>query len=336
MNFKLPIFFGLSAAVAVLLILAFQGGTSTEETASPPGNYRLVNEDGLAQIVELPKLKASYDFAGEPLPMDNFDVRERLERELVVNSYYHSGTSLNLRKAVRYFPVIEKILAEKGLPEDLKYLAVAESNLSNVTSPAGAKGFWQFMKPSAGQFGLQVNSEVDERFHLEKSTEAACTYFLQLKKRFGTWTNAAAAYNVGPTRFSREKGLQKMDSYYDLNLNEETGRYLFRIVAIKEVLSNPKSFGFFFGAEEGFPPLDDYKIVEVKKSIPSIGDFAKEHGTTYRMIKVYNPWLISHKLTIVLGRLIKLRCRTDSRSFKLIVKVLNFEHRVVDRIFEPQ
>lgn len=302
MNLKLPIFFGLSAAVAILLILAFQGGTAIEPVKIPPSNYRLINEDGLAQIVQLPELKDRYDFAGEPLPMDNFDVRERLERELVVNSYYHSGTSLNLRKTVRYFPVIEKILAEKGLPEDLKYLAVAESNLSNATSPAGAKGFWQFMKPSAAQFGLQVNSEVDERFHLEKATEAACTYFLQLKKRFGTWTDAAAAYNVGPTRFAREKGLQKMDSYYDLNLNEETGRYLFRIVGIKEVLSNPKSFGFYFGAEEGFPPLDDYKIVEVNNSIPSIGDFAKEHGTTYRMIKVYNPWLISHKLTNSAGK----------------------------------
>ncbi len=311
MNNKLPIFFGLSAAVAILLILAFQGGTNLETIDDIlPSNYRLVNEDGLAQIVQLPTLKGSYDFAGEALPLDNFDVRERLERELVVNSYYHSGTSLNLRKSVRYFPVIEKILAEKGLPEDLKYLAVAESNLSNATSPAGAKGFWQFMKPSAGQFGLEVNSEVDERFHLEKATEAACTYFLQLKKRFGNWTNAAAAYNVGPTRFNREKNLQKMDSYYDLNLNEETGRYLFRIVAIKEVLSNPKAFGFFFGEDEGFPPLVDYKVVTVKKSIPSIGDFAKEHGTTYRMIKVYNPWLISHKLTVSAGNSYEIKVPT--------------------------
>ena len=287
---------GLIIALVIVGIFAFAGGTD-EPTTEKGKTYRLINEDGLAQIVEIPKLKKAYNFAGEPLPMDNFDVKERLKRELIVNSYYHSGTSQNLIKKVRYFPLIETILKAEGLPEDLKYLAVAESNLANVTSPAGAKGFWQFMKPSAQQFGLEVNSEVDERFHLEKATYAACSYFKNLKKRFGSWTNAAAAYNVGPTRFAQEKNRQRMDSYYDMNLNPETGRYVFRVVAIKEVMDNPKNFCFLFDEAEGFPPLDDYKIVKVNTSIPNLGDFAKEQGTTYRMLKVYNPWLISHKLT---------------------------------------
>jgi hypothetical protein len=287
---------GLFVAALIIVGLAFSGGT--EDAPDTANTKSTKNRYGLAQVVEIPELKKAYNFAGEPLPMDNFDVRERLKRELIVNSYYHSGTSQNLAKSIRYFPEIERILQEEGLPADLKYLAVAESNLSNVTSPAGAKGFWQFMVPSAQQFGLEINSEVDERFHLEKATRAACAYFRQLKDRFGSWTNAAAAYNVGPTRFAREKELQRMDSYYDMNLNPETGRYLFRVVAIKEVLGHPQDFGFRFDNEEGFPPLDDYKVVKVDASIPNLGDFAKEQGTTYRMLKLYNPWLISHKLTV--------------------------------------
>ena len=287
---------GLLVSALVIVGLAFSGGT--ENSPQKSVNSTPKNQYRLAQVVEIPELKKAYNFAGEPLPMDNFDVRERLKRELIVNSYYHSGTSQNLAKSVRFFPEIERILKEESLPEDLKYLAVAESNLSNVTSPAGAKGFWQFMEPSAQQFGLEINSEVDERYHLEKATRAACAYFRQLKNRFGSWTNAAAAYNVGPTRFAREKEIQRMDSYYDMNLNPETGRYLFRVVAIKEVLRHPQDFGFRFDNEEGFPPLDDYKVVKVDASIPNLGDFANEQGTTYRMLKLYNPWLISHKLTV--------------------------------------
>lgn len=290
------IYTGLFIAALIIIGLAFSGGTGEAEKASPVSNS--LRQEGLTQVVEIPRLKKSYNFAGERLPMDNFDVRERLKRELIVNSYYHSGTSQNLVKSVRYFPEIERILKEEGLPEDLKFLAVAESNLSNVTSPAGAKGFWQFMVPSAQQFGLEINSEVDERFHLEKATRAACTYFRNLQKRFGSWTNAAAAYNVGPTRFAQEKERQRMDSYYDMNLNSETGRYLFRVVAIKEVLKHPHDFGFRFGQEEGYPPLEDYKVVKINQSIPNLGDFAKQQGTTYRMLKVYNPWLISYKLTV--------------------------------------
>ncbi|HKK75572.1 MAG TPA: transglycosylase SLT domain-containing protein [Saprospiraceae bacterium] len=290
------IYTGLFIAALIIIGLAFSGGT--EESNKDGSSMGPMAKDGLTQVVEIPKLKKTYNFAGEDLPMNNFDVRERLKRELIVNSYYHSGTSQNLVKSVRYFPEIEAILREEGLPEDLKYLAVAESNLSNVTSPAGAKGFWQFMVPSAQQFGLEINSEVDERFHLEKATRAACTYFKNLRERFGTWTNAAAAYNVGPTRFAREKERQRMDSYYDMNLNAETGRYIFRVVAIKEVLKHPQDFGFRFDHEEGFPPLDNYKMVKVNTSIPNLGDFAKEQGTTYRMLKIYNPWLISYKLTV--------------------------------------
>lgn len=291
------VYLGFFAALAIVLTLAFNGGDDPQPEVTEPSPTKAGRKDGLPQVIKPVPLKKKYDFAGEPLPLDNFDVRERLARELTVNSYYHSSTTENLKKMVRYFPVIESILRANGLPEDLKYLAVAESNLSNATSPAGAKGFWQFMAPSARAYGLEVNREVDERYHLEKSTQAACQYFQDLYERFGSWTMAAAAYNSGPTRLSREKTLQRMDNYYDMNLNVETGRYIFRIVAIKEVMQNPEDFGFYINGEAAYPPLKDYRILEVNQPIENLGDFAIEQGISYRMLKLYNPWLISHALS---------------------------------------
>ncbi len=249
--------------------------------------------------IYIPSVDATdeYWFAGERIPVENFDVRERLERELIVNTYYHTSTILNLKKMTRFFPVIEPIMNEHGIPDDFKYLSVAESNLGNVTSPAGAKGFWQFMKGTAGDYGLEVNSEVDERYHLEKATRAACQYLKRYHEKFGSWTNTAAAYNMGPSGFAKESEKQKFSNYFDLNLNQETSRYIFRILAIREVLEDPAKFGFDIPEEEKYQPLDDYSVVQVDGSIPSLGDFAKEHGTTYRLLKVYNPWLLSYKLT---------------------------------------
>ena len=238
-----------------------------------------------------------YWFAGERIPTENFDVRERLERELIVNTYFHTSTILNLKKMTRYFPVIEPILKEHGIPDDFKYLAVAESSLTNATSPAGAKGFWQFMKGSADDYGLEVNSEVDERYHLEKATHAACEYLKKYRNKLGSWISTAAAYNMGPTGFENEVDKQKFDNYFDMNLNEETGRYVFRIIAIREVLQNPEKFGYDIPVEEKYLPLDDFAIVSINEPVPNLGDFAKQYGTTYRMLKLYNPWLLDYKLT---------------------------------------
>ena len=210
---------------------------------------------------------------------------------------------LNLKNARRFFPIIEPILKEEGVPDDFKYIAVAESNFRNVSSQAGAKGFWQFMTPVAKSFGLEINQEVDERYHLEKATRAACKHITKYKKRFGTWTNALGAYNMGETRFAREREIQGMDSYYDMNFGSETERYLFRVLAIKEIMEHPSDFGFYLDDAESllYTPLTNYKTITVDKSIPSLGSFATEHGTTYRMLKIYNPWLISNKLTISQG-----------------------------------
>lgn len=255
-------------------------------------------DNNLPQMILAPDIGEQFNWAGEPVPF-SADARERLDRELMVNSYYHSSTLQNIKLAHRYFPVIEPILREQGIPDDFKYLAVAESNLRHVSSYANAKGFWQFRKAAAKEQGLEVNDEVDERYHVEKSTRAACQYLHYLKKRFGTWTDASAAYNVGPTRYAKELKIQRQQSFYHLNLNQETSRYIYRLVAIKSIMSNPEKFGFYIAPEQLYPPLDDYREVIVDQSVENWGDFANENGITYRQLKRYNPWLRDDHLTVI-------------------------------------
>lgn len=265
-------------------------------------------ESPLPQIVKGVRMDQQYHLAGELLPSDNWDAMERLERELTVNSYWHSSTLIHLKRSRRYFPVIERILAEEGVPNDFKYLAVAESSLENATSPAGAKGIWQIMRPTAKGYGLEVSKTVDERYHLEKSTRAACKLLKDYKKRFGSWTLAAGAYNMGETRMARELKLQKENSYYDLNLGKETSRYVFRILAIKYIFEDPSYFGFFPGdINTHYKLLTDYTAITVDTSITSLADFAHKYGTTYRMLKRYNPWLITDRLAVGPGQQYEIR-----------------------------
>ena len=252
-------------------------------------------------------MNKSFNFAGEELPMKDFDVRERLEKQIIRYSYYHSATLMNLKRTGRFFPVIEKILAENGLPTDLKFLAVAESDLTNATSPAGAKGYWQFMSATGREYGLEINKDIDERMHLEKSTRAACKYLKKLKERHGSWAMAAAAYNMGSTRLKRESAAQRSNNYFDLNLNQETGAYIFRIVALKEILSNPSTYGFYLEPEDFYQPLDNYSVVVQNTTVENLGDFAAKYGISYRQLKVYNPWLKSSKLPNASRREYKIR-----------------------------
>ncbi|MEM1323795.1 MAG: lytic transglycosylase domain-containing protein [Bacteroidota bacterium] len=283
------------ALAAFLTFAIFSSSTKEDQTQNDTISPSATGK--LPQMIRTINLDQSFDFAGEAVPMNNFDARERLDRELLRNAYWHSNTMLNVKKAARFFPLIEKILAENGVPDDFKYLAVAESDLSNAVSPAGAKGFWQFLKGTARDYKLEVNGEVDERYHLEKATVAACKYLKNKKERFGSWTLAAAAYNMGAARLSREMQAQRGASYYDLNLNQETSRYVFRLVAIKEILRNPAAFGFELDPADRYTPLNDYAVVEVDGAVPNWGDFAQKYGISYRMLKVYNPWLVSSKLT---------------------------------------
>ncbi len=242
-------------------------------------------------------LHQEFNFAGEAIPKDNFDAVERLDRELLINSYLNATTLLNLKIANRFFPVIEPILKQYGIPEDFRYLSVAESNLRMATSPSGAKGFWQFMEEAGKGYGLEINSEVDERYHVEKSTEAACKFILHLKQKFGSWTLAAAAYNMGEAGIAKRLEEQKANNYYDLNLNEETSRYIFRIIAIKEIMNNPKKYGFYLEDDQLYAPLQKYSTVIVTEPIPNLASLAQQYGTSYRMLKVFNPWLIGSSLT---------------------------------------
>lgn len=236
------------------------------------------------------------DFAGEPAPLNIIDVRERFEREILVNANLDATTLLIIKRANRAFPVIEPILAKYGVPDDFKYLAVAESGLLNAVSPAGARGFWQFMEATARESRLEVNGEVDERYHLEKSTEAACKYLLNAKQRFGTWTMAAASYNGGFGGVGKQVDIQKETNYYDLLLTDETFRYVFRILALKEIMKNPTLYGFNVAPEELYENLPVRKV-EVDSTIADLASFAKSQGVNYKILKIHNPWLRDKKLT---------------------------------------
>jgi membrane-bound lytic murein transglycosylase D len=235
------------------------------------------------------------DFAGEKAPLKISDVSERLDRELIVNINWHSSTILVLKRANRVFSIIEPILKKNGVPDDFKYLAVIESGLVNAASSAGARGVWQFMPETARERGLEVNDIVDERYDLEKSTQAACSYFLSAKAKFGSWTLAAASYNRGMAGVHRQMEFQKESNYYDLLLTEETSRYVFRVLALKEIMENPGKFGFSLADEELYGSLAVKKI-EVDSSVSDLADFAKEQGINYKILKIHNPWLRDKKL----------------------------------------
>ena len=237
----------------------------------------------------------SLEFAGEPAPMDVWDLRERYDREILVNTYWQSNTMMYFKRANRWFPVIEPILAAHGVPNDFKYLAIIESGFVNVVSPAGAAGFWQLMQATAREFGLEVNSHVDERYHVEKATVAACKYLLDARRRFGSWTLAAAAYNMGNAGIGRQLEEQNLSNYYDLHLNEETSRYMFRLLAVKQIFSDPQSSGFHFREKDLYAPLQ-FRTITVNTSISDVPAFAKEHGTNYKTIRLLNPWIRATEL----------------------------------------
>lgn len=236
------------------------------------------------------KIPAGINFAGERVPVEDPDVRERLDRELLVNTYWQSNGLLLIKRAHKYFPIIEPILKFHGVPDDFKYLAVIESGLTQAVSPAGATGFWQLMKATAKERGLEVNENVDERYHIQKSTEAACVYLKKAKERFGTWTMAAAAYNAGNYGMARQLERQEIEGYYNVLLGEETSRYVFRILAIKEILSDPKAYGFNFDKEDLYTTIPVNEVT-VDTAVSSFPKFAKKFGISYKTLKIHNPWL---------------------------------------------
>ncbi len=245
--------------------------------------------------VYAPPLPESLDFAGEQVPLKYFDVRESLDREILKLMYWHSEIFLYLKRARRYFPIVEPILRKNGIPDDFKYMMVAESGMAPVSSPAGASGYWQFMEKIGKKYGLEINDQVDERYNIYKSTVAACNYLKDAYNHYGNWTLAAASFNVGQTSLDRAIKKQKQNSFYDLALNVQTARYIYRILALKLIMGNPQKYGFIIRGKELYKPLR-INFIEVKTSIPSWPDFAIANGTNYKVLLLLNPWIRSSKL----------------------------------------
>ncbi|WP_010135879.1 lytic transglycosylase domain-containing protein [Ochrovirga pacifica] len=286
-----------SLAIVILISCFIKATPSTKKT-------------GESYIIKAIKHPKDLWFANETVPVHQHDIKERVDREFLVNTYWQSNGLLLIKRSKKFFPIIEPILKKNNIPDDFKYLAVIESGLQNVTSPAGAKGFWQLMPATAKEYDLEVNSNVDERYHLEKATQAACQYLLKAKEEFGTWTAAAAAYNVGINGLKRRLEEQKVNSYYDVLLPDETSRYIPRIIAIKEILSKPYDYGFMFDQKDLYT-LPPHKTVQVDTVIQNIADFALDFETNYKELKILNPWLRENRLNNASRKLYEIKIPTE-------------------------
>lgn len=292
---------GRTIFTLTLFALLFAGYYLLESSALPVSEKKTMElkHEPPFQPVTIPD---ELTFMGEPVPLEFFDVRESLDRELLVNSYFHSQTLRFLKMAPRFVSIIKPILEADTIPTDFIYLALAESGFNpTIVSPAGAVGFWQFMKGTAKDYGLEVSGEVDERYNIEKSTQAACQYLKDSYKKYGSWTMVAASYNAGRNFMDRQIERQKESSYYDLLLGEETSRYVFRILALKLIMEKPEEYGFKVDKKEQYP-LWDVKTITVDGPVKDFADFAKEHGTNYKILKMLNPWLRETYLTNSAGK----------------------------------
>ncbi|MFD2519059.1 lytic transglycosylase domain-containing protein [Salinimicrobium flavum] len=270
-----------------LMVAVGLGINAVQDAPSDENQEKKMINDYNVYALAMPE---DLEFAGESVPVEIPDIYERMDRELLVNTYWQSNTLLMIKRANKYFPVIEPILAEYGVPDDFKYLAVIESGLTNAVSPAGARGFWQIMEATGKEYGLEINDNVDERYHLEKSTRVAADYLKKSKERFGSWTLAAAAYNAGNYGVDRQRERQDVKDYYDLLLGEETGRYVFRILALKEILNHPQKYGFNFRPKDLYQPVPNYKV-KVDTAVTDFAQFAKKYNINYKILKLHNPWL---------------------------------------------
>jgi hypothetical protein len=268
-------------SLSALFIFAVQDAPSDDNLEK-----KIINDYNVYAL----NVPENLNFAGEPMPLNDPDVLERMDRELLVNTYWQSNALLMFKRANKYFPVIEPILKKHGIPDDFKYLAVIESGLTNAVSPAGAKGVWQIMPKTGREFGLEVNNNVDERYNLELATEVACDYLKTAKEKLGSWTLAAASYNAGMAGVSNRLKDQNVKDYYDLLLGEETGRYMFRIVALKEILNNPAKYGFNFRHKDLYKTIPTYKVA-VDTAVTDFVKFSEGFGINYKILKLHNPWL---------------------------------------------
>ena len=277
------------------LLLIFPVGllvfyTLTSIQTKEASNKQFVEETSGSYAIYSINIPEKLEFANERVPLENYDVYETIDREFLVNTFWQSQTILFLKRANKYFPIIEPILKENNIPDDFKYLAVIESGLTNARSPSGAKGFWQFLKKTGQEYHLEVNNEVDERYNLEKSTQAACDYFNEAYKKFNNWTLVAASYNMGKSGLNKQLSRQITNNYWDLLLNDETSRYVNRIIAVKTIMSDPETFGFHVRKKDMYQYIPTTTI-EVDTIIDNLTMFAYQNGVNYKILKNLNPWL---------------------------------------------
>ncbi|MDO4230030.1 MAG: transglycosylase SLT domain-containing protein [Capnocytophaga sp.] len=296
------IFYGLATVLIAGFLINAVAITQDKNNIFDKGQHSPNNETNPNRYnVYAIDLPTELDFAGERVPIEVPDVYERLDREFLVNTYWQSNGLLLIKRSNKYFPIIEPILKRNGIPDDFKYLALIESGLTDVVSPSGASGFWQFMKAAATEYGLEVNNNVDERYHLEKATQAACDYLKKAKESTGSWTMTAAAYNAGIAGMKNQMTAQQTTNYYDLWLNSETSRYVFRILAVKEIMKNPAKYGFNFEAKHLYNEVPTYNV-KVDTSIENLTDFAKKYNITYKELKIHNSWLRDRNLENKTGK----------------------------------
>lgn len=269
-----------------ILIEKFRTEILKSEITTLPDGYHNV-------LIRVP---TSFEFCGEKVPLYDEEVKESFDKELYINVFRHSATSLIIKRSEKFFPIIEQILREEEVPDDMKYIAVIESGLENVRSFAGADGYWQFMEETAKEFDLEISPEVDERFHIEKSTRAACKYLKRSFKKFGNWTLVAASYNRGMGGMNSALRNQNAISYYDVALNAETARYIYRALAFKEIMQNPEKYGFVIPKELRYPPVEYRKII-LDTTVNDISALAVKYRMSYKTLKYHNPWLLMNKLT---------------------------------------
>lgn len=300
MNFFRALFFSF------LFFSSFCSLQAVTSESNPTSSKQSKSIENSALVVA-PDLPEYVLFCGDTVWLNRYDMRERFDREIMAMAYMHSTTLQLIKKANRLFPVIDPVLTQMGVPSDLKYLCVIESSLNiRALSPAKAAGLWQLMPSTARQYGLEVNDSIDERYHPEFSTVAACRMLKDLYSHFRNWSSVAASYNIGPGRISAELKNQAASTSLDLWLVEETSRYVFRILAAKELFQHPRKYGFVIQPNQLYKPIK-YREVVVNSSIDDLYQFAKDNQTTYYLLKDFNAWLRSKSLTNNSGKLYKVK-----------------------------
>ncbi len=307
------LFIGVIITVGSVAVSHFFSSTTTK-TAEDISHQEKFQRDYKIYSLNIPE---TISLAGEEVPLQLLDICERLDRELLVNTYWQSNTLLYIKRSKKWFPIIEPILKKNGVPEDFKYLALIESGLTQVVSPAGAVGFWQIMEGTGKDLGLEINSQVDERYHVEKATEAACEYLKDAYEQFNSWTLAAASYNMGRNGLNRQLNKQMVSDYYDLLLNEETGRYVFRILAAKTILSQPEDFGFNYRQKDLWKNVET-QALQVDTSINNLAQFALDQKINYKVLKGLNPWLRKNQLVNSKGKTYEILVPTE-KSLEMVM-----------------